>query len=156
MVQIGEFSFIVATLGMSLGVISDFLYPVIVCVSVFDFIYDTYLYKNFREGLQLHKQADAGKIKSFHTKEHFRKSKWMRIKTETGLDYIKGVIIRTAISSMAMFITYLAGIRYIEPFLSGYIDSETACSIISAVVIIIFMIPFASADARTQEHSAHV
>ena len=34
MVQIGEFSFIVATLGMSLGVISDFLYPVVVCVSV--------------------------------------------------------------------------------------------------------------------------
>ncbi len=34
MVQIGEFSFIIATLGMSLGVISDFLYPIIVCVSV--------------------------------------------------------------------------------------------------------------------------
>ena len=34
MVQIGEFSFIIATLGSSLGVISDFLYPVVVCVSV--------------------------------------------------------------------------------------------------------------------------
>lgn len=34
MVQIGEFSFIIATLGTSLGVISDFLYPVVVCVSV--------------------------------------------------------------------------------------------------------------------------
>ena len=34
MMQIGEFSFIVATLGMSFGVISDFLYPIIVCVSV--------------------------------------------------------------------------------------------------------------------------
>lgn len=32
--QIGEFSFIVASLGMSLGVISDFLYPIIVAVSV--------------------------------------------------------------------------------------------------------------------------
>lgn len=32
--QIGEFSFIIATLGMSLGVISDFLYPIIVAVSV--------------------------------------------------------------------------------------------------------------------------
>lgn len=31
--QIGEFSFIIATLGMSLGVISDFIYPVIVAVS---------------------------------------------------------------------------------------------------------------------------
>lgn len=32
--QIGEFSFIIATLGMSLGVISSFLYPIIVAVSV--------------------------------------------------------------------------------------------------------------------------
>jgi monovalent cation:H+ antiporter-2, CPA2 family len=31
--QIGEFSFIIATLGMSLGVISDFLYPIAVAVS---------------------------------------------------------------------------------------------------------------------------
>ncbi|WP_430612848.1 cation:proton antiporter [Flavobacterium sp. JP2137] len=31
--QIGEFSFIIATLGMTLGVISDFLYPIIVAVS---------------------------------------------------------------------------------------------------------------------------
>ncbi|MDR1331324.1 MAG: cation:proton antiporter [Tannerella sp.] len=31
--QIGEFSFIIATLGVSLGVIDDFLYPVIVAVS---------------------------------------------------------------------------------------------------------------------------
>ena len=32
--QIGEFSFIIASLGMSLGVISSFLYPIIVAVSV--------------------------------------------------------------------------------------------------------------------------
>ncbi len=34
MCQVGEFSFILATLGTSLGVISDYLYPIIVCVSV--------------------------------------------------------------------------------------------------------------------------
>jgi CPA2 family monovalent cation:H+ antiporter-2 len=32
--QIGEFSFIIATLGIQLGVISDFIYPIIVAVSV--------------------------------------------------------------------------------------------------------------------------
>ena len=32
--QIGEFSFIIATLGMQLGVISNFIYPIIVAVSV--------------------------------------------------------------------------------------------------------------------------
>lgn len=34
MAQIGEFSFIIASLGLSLGVISQFLYPVVVAVSV--------------------------------------------------------------------------------------------------------------------------
>ncbi len=34
MVQIGEFSFIIASLGANLGVTGEFLYPVIVCVSV--------------------------------------------------------------------------------------------------------------------------
>ena len=32
--QIGEFSFIIATLGIQLGVISDFIYPIVVAVSV--------------------------------------------------------------------------------------------------------------------------
>lgn len=34
MAQIGEFAFIIASLGLSLGVIADFLYPVVVAVSV--------------------------------------------------------------------------------------------------------------------------
>ena len=34
MAQIGEFSFIIASLGLSLGVIGNFLYPVVVAVSV--------------------------------------------------------------------------------------------------------------------------
>ncbi len=34
MAQIGEFAFIIASLGLSLGVISDFIYPVVVAVSV--------------------------------------------------------------------------------------------------------------------------
>ncbi len=34
MAQIGEFSFIIASMGLSLGVISEFLYPVVVAVSV--------------------------------------------------------------------------------------------------------------------------
>jgi len=34
MAQIGEFSFVIATLGLSLGAVSDFIYPVAVAVSV--------------------------------------------------------------------------------------------------------------------------
>ncbi len=43
MAQIGEFSFIIATLGKSLGVISDFLYPVAVAVSAVTTLTTPYL-----------------------------------------------------------------------------------------------------------------
>jgi CPA2 family monovalent cation:H+ antiporter-2 len=41
--QIGEFSFIIATLGLSLGVISHFLYPVVVATSVLTTLLTPYL-----------------------------------------------------------------------------------------------------------------
>ncbi|MFY7666763.1 cation:proton antiporter [Flavobacterium sp.] len=44
--QIGEFSFIIATLGASLGVTSDFLYPIIVAVSAVTTFTTPYLIKS--------------------------------------------------------------------------------------------------------------
>lgn len=43
--QIGEFSFIIATLGLSLGVISDFLYPLAVTVSAMTSLTTPYMVK---------------------------------------------------------------------------------------------------------------
>lgn len=45
MSQIGEFSFIIASLGLSLGVISNFLYPVVVAVSVITTFLTPYMIK---------------------------------------------------------------------------------------------------------------
>lgn len=45
MAQIGEFSFIIASLGLSLGVISKFLYPVVVAVSVITTFLTPYMIK---------------------------------------------------------------------------------------------------------------
>ena len=45
MAQIGEFSFIIATLGLSLGVIGHFLYPVVVAVSVITTFLTPYMMK---------------------------------------------------------------------------------------------------------------
>ena len=46
MAQIGEFSFIIATLGMSLKVTSDFLYPIVVAVSAVTTFTTPYLIKS--------------------------------------------------------------------------------------------------------------
>ena len=43
MAQIGEFAFIIASLGLSLGVISEFLYPVVVAVSVITTLLTPYM-----------------------------------------------------------------------------------------------------------------
>jgi CPA2 family monovalent cation:H+ antiporter-2 len=43
MAQIGEFSFVIATLGLSLGVISEFIYPIAVAVSVICMAVSPYL-----------------------------------------------------------------------------------------------------------------
>ncbi len=45
MAQIGEFAFIIATLGMSLEVISPYLYPVVVAVSVITTFFTPYMIK---------------------------------------------------------------------------------------------------------------
>lgn len=45
MAQIGEFAFIIASLGLSLGVIGDFLYPVVVAVSVITTFLTPYMMK---------------------------------------------------------------------------------------------------------------
>ncbi|OFZ56102.1 MAG: hypothetical protein A2428_11060 [Bdellovibrionales bacterium RIFOXYC1_FULL_54_43] len=55
--QIGEFSFIIATLGLSLGVMSDFLYPVIVAVALITTFAAPYLIKysyHFAQYLEMH------------------------------------------------------------------------------------------------------
>jgi CPA2 family monovalent cation:H+ antiporter-2 len=49
MAQIGEFSFVIATLGLSLGVISDFIYPIAVAVSVVCMAVSPYLNRSADE-----------------------------------------------------------------------------------------------------------
>jgi CPA2 family monovalent cation:H+ antiporter-2 len=46
MAQIGEFSFVIATLGLSLGSVSDFLYPIAVAVSVLCMAVSPYLVRS--------------------------------------------------------------------------------------------------------------
>ena len=144
MVQIGEFSFIVATLGMSLGVISDFLYPVVVCVSVIT-SFTTPIFINNSEKVY---RFINGKLPS-GLKIFLRKNTSERQsdddKDRDWLLYI-GVVpwVRNGISSAAMFVIYLMGIRYFEPFVEQFIGAGIAGKLISAGLITGFMIPFAA------------
>lgn len=51
--QIGEFAFIIASLGLSLGVTDNFLYPIVVAVSVVTTFFTPYMivWQNLHAGL---------------------------------------------------------------------------------------------------------
>jgi len=55
--QIGEFSFIIATLGLSLNVTSNFLYPVAVCCVSDHYIYITIRMIRSSEGVYKHLES---------------------------------------------------------------------------------------------------
>lgn len=62
--QIGEFSFIIASLGLSLGVISDFLYPIAVSVSAITTLLTPYLIRGSDTVVTGMGKAMPGRLKS--------------------------------------------------------------------------------------------
>lgn len=141
MVQIGEFSFIVATLGMSLGVISDFLYPIIVCVSVITSFTTPIFIKNSERVFKLVDDKMPDGLWVFirkNTSENQSNSD----KDKDWLIYIRKVLLRTGLCSLMMFIIYWGGTRYFEPVIQEMFESAKIASIITAVILCILMAPF--------------
>lgn len=108
MVQIGEFSFIVAALGHSLGVTSDFLYPVIICVAVITIFTTPVFIKSSDRIYRLTKKILPDRLIKFIAKNTTEKSPdcerdsdWKR--------YIKKYMSRTVICSAALFLIFFMG-----------------------------------------------
>ena len=74
--QIGEFSFIIATVGMSFGVIDDFMYPIIVSVSIITTFLTPYLIKSGEPLFHwIDKKVPSSWINFFGNKEKTLKEK---------------------------------------------------------------------------------
>ncbi len=141
MVQIGEFSFIVATLGMSLGVIGDHLYPIIVCVSVItSFITPVFIKNSEKAYLYLNKHLPI-KVRAA-IKKNTSENQSSNTTDRDWNQYIKKVTIRTGICSAVLFLLYFLGIRYLDPIIRDIINPDSVGDIITAGVIILLMIPF--------------
>ena len=143
MVQIGEFSFIVASLGMSLGVISDFLYPMVVCVSVITSFTTPIFIKNSEKVYRFVDRILPGGLKVF-IRKNTSENRSNDDKDKDWYAYIKKVLSRTLICSVMLFIVYWAGTRYVGPFLAEYIVSKHMGNILTAVITCIAMVPFVS------------
>lgn len=141
MVQIGEFSFIVATLGMSLGVISDFLYPIIVCVSVITSFTTPVFIKNSERVYRFLDDVIPDGLWVF-IRKNTSENRGNTDRDQDWMVYIRKVLLRTGMCAAMMFIIYLVGIQYMEPFIGARVHSTMTGNIITAVIMLAAMVPF--------------
>lgn len=138
--QIGEFSFIIATLGLSLKVTSSFLYPIAVGVSVLTTFCSPYLIR-FSEPLYnwLEKHLPASWVAflnrySSSTQEIKTVSSW-RILIRA---YLKNIIIHTVIILGILLIVF----SYVSPLLAKEIEEPLLVSELTTGIALVLIAPF--------------
>lgn len=147
--QIGEFSFIIASLGLTLNVTSDFLYPVAVAVSVLTTFTTPYMirfsepaYKRIEHFLP-EKWKDAINKYSVGAQNIAETSDWKKV--------LRFYFINVVLFSVIIITIILLSTRYVAPFFSGFEWDQ----IITAVFTLVILSPFlwALALRRTQRQA---
>jgi len=138
--QIGEFSFIIATLGVSLKVTSDFLYPIAVAASAITTFTTPYLIKvsepfyHFLVRILPQKWIDNINRYSSSTEGITTFSDWkVLLKAYTFNTIIHGVILVSIV---------LLSSRYLHPFVAGHLLNGNNGIIVTLVISLIIMAPF--------------
>lgn len=140
MAQIGEFAFIVATLGLSLGVISDFLFPVAVGASVITTFTTPYLIKYsepFYHFLSRHlpkKWVDRLNNYSLSAQTIQAEGEWKKVL----LNYIRIV----AINGIIVVGIILLSVNFLVPFLEQTINNTMLRGILALIVTLGIASPF--------------
>lgn len=149
--QIGEFSFIIASLGMSLGVISDTLYPIIVAVSVITTFTTPYFIKMSPGVLswvekRIPKKWD--KIVAGYAAANYKSvnkhNDWNKL-----LKSILSVVVVYFIVAFAIMLVFQ---RYITPFISFHIPGIWG-NILAAIITLACMAPFMRAIMMKKNRS---
>ena len=142
MVQIGEFSFIIASMGSNLGVTSDFLLPIIVCVSVISILFTPIFVTNgerFADYLELH----LPKRFTAFIKRHTSQKENRKAFDEDWKKFFAIFLARVFICSGGLLLIYVASLHWILPFMAKYMTS-TLAGLATTVVTIMLMIPVIS------------
>ena len=156
MAQIGEFAFIIASLGLSLGVIGDFLYPVVVAVSVVTTFLTPYMIRAAvpcydrliriipRRWLRRVEHSTAGTPETSETKANW--SSLIRGMFFTTLIY--GILSAAVIAVMFNFA--LPPLRLLSTSLTG---SHWAGNAVCGVLTLLLIAPFLRAIIMKKNHS---
>jgi CPA2 family monovalent cation:H+ antiporter-2 len=140
MAQIGEFAFIVATLGMSLGVISNFLFPVAVGASAITTFTTPYLIKfsgPFYNSIE--KMLPAKWVAALHNYS----SGTQNIQAESNWKIVLKSYAKIAITNgIILLALLLVSVRLLIPFLNEHVEDDTTASIIGSIVSLGVAAPF--------------
>ena len=154
MAQIGEFSFIIASLGLGLGVISDFLYPVVVAVSVITTFLTPYMIRLATPAYNmLEKRLPTRLIKllnhlSMSHPNTTEQSKWKQLLTQMTINTVVYSILSMA--TIALMFTF--ALPFFRKITSGW-GQDWYANIITGVLTVICISPFLRAMVMKKNRS---
>ena len=154
MAQIGEFSFIIASLGLSLGVISNFLYPVVVAVSVITTFLTPYMIRLANpcyRSMEKHLPARLIHVLNHLAMSHpstTQQSKWKSLLKQMTINTVAYSILSAAVIAL-MFTFVLPLVRNLFPgwHLHWYANA------ITGILTILLIGPFLRAIVMKKNHS---
>jgi len=151
MAQIGEFSFIIASLGLSLGVISDFLYPVVVAVSVITTFLTPYMIRLATPAYSaLEHRLPSRLIRSLNQLSMSRpntteKSKWRQLLLGMGIyTVVYGILASAVVFLMLMFF---------HPLACNLLPRAWQANALTGVLTVLLIAPFLRAMIMKKNHS---
>ena len=154
MAQIGEFSFIIASLGLSLGVISDFLYPVVVAVSVITTFLTPYMirlatpaYSALEHRLPTRLILMLNHLSMSHPNSQ-EQSAWKRLLTQMAVNTVVYSILSSA--TIALMFTFVLPIT--RKMLPGW-TLHWYANAITGLLTVLFIAPFLRAMVMKKNRS---
>ena len=154
MAQIGEFSFIIASLGLSLGVISDFLYPVVVAVSVITTFLTPYMIRLATPAYNmLEKRLPTKVIKSLNhlsmsQSGASRQSLWKRLILQMTINSVVYSILTSAV--IALMFTFV--LPFMRRLLPGW-ELHWYANAITGILTVLYISPFLRAMVMKKNRS---
>lgn len=141
--QVGEFAFIIAALGLSLKVTSDFLYPLIIAVSLITTFTTPYFIKLADPAYNLIQDKIPDRLKTFRKKESQKPHSGSVIKSSWGMLIKEFVIYNVTLTILNIALIYMFSF-YLAPFLQSMMSKSWA-SVITLIFTLASISPFLKA-----------
>lgn len=156
MTQIGEFAFIIASLGLSLGVISSFLYPVVVAVSVITTFLTPYMIRLAEpcyNGLERHLPRKwtrrLNHLGTAHQNTVQEMGNWKRLLRKMATNTLIYSILCAAVTTL-MLTFFLPFVRHLLP----HWWANGLCGVLTLAVISPFLRSLIMKNNRSEEFKA--